>query len=123
MLGFDACLNENPLFRNVPSVKLTQGYPFIEGVRIGEMRAATLHVKYSSDLSEKVSTAVQRGEQWLGAQSNWQYDRVLKAEPDICFRYEKSGKYNGSESLLECGIMKSDLAWDAAEADDEQREI
>lgn len=73
--------------------------------------AGILHFKFFADFSERVETALARGQHALGATEYRRYQSRL-GERGLAAHGSMTRRYESSASLLEVGLLRSTRAWD-----------
>jgi glycosyltransferase involved in cell wall biosynthesis len=79
---------------------------------LSEVSGALLHFKYMSDFHVKARIEVERGQHFDGAREYVQYAQIMDRDQSASLYYEGSVRYEGSNTLLTLGLIKSDLMWD-----------
>lgn len=74
--------------------------------------AALLHFKFLDDFHARAIVESVRKQHFANAREYKQYKEIMEGNPDASLYYEKSTPYEGSKTLLELNIIKSELEWD-----------
>jgi glycosyltransferase involved in cell wall biosynthesis len=74
--------------------------------------AALLHFKFLDDFHARAIVESTREQHFANAREYKQYKKIMAEDPDASLYYEKSVRYEGSKTLLEHNIIKSELEWD-----------
>lgn len=103
----DENLSKVPLVKYSKNMYLADGRHYIDGANKADIRGALLHMKYLQDFNERVVSEVKRGVHADGAISYQYYAEKVKNDNTLTAFFGGSNRYQGSHSLLECGIMKT----------------
>lgn len=111
VMQWEYTLDKAPLFyrcKGGPDVWI--GQHTFEGSRkesqISKGRGAVLHFKYTADLHERAEEEKLRRQHWASEQKYGGFFHSLQRNPDLALTYEDSVKFEGSEQLVDLGIMK-----------------
>jgi len=80
-----------------------QPYPY--HLNNGPIRAAMLHLKFTSDFIPLVERAVQEKQFWKGAREYRIYQDALRNNPDLSLYHQGSQRVEGSSSLKDAGLI------------------
>ncbi|MBO6891890.1 MAG: glycosyltransferase family 2 protein [Roseibium sp.] len=97
----------------IPLIKWQSGYKFSGGVHGIDKRisiapdwGALLHFKYLDDFQSKVTEAIDRKQHTGGASHYQDYRSQMERLMDTGMHYKGSSLFSGSQSLIECGLMR-----------------
>lgn len=107
VFSLDENLSKVPLIKYSKKMYLADGRHYIDGANKADIRGAILHMKYLQDFNERVVSEVKRGVHADGAVSYQYYAEKVKNDNAITAFFSGSNQYQGSHSLLDCGIMKT----------------
>ena len=100
-----------PFLPKVPLVRWRRGLAYrasthlLDGVTCASTTGALLHFKLLADFCGRARREVERGEHWDEAAQYAVYAETLSSCPDLDPIYEGSVRYQGSEQLVELGLM------------------
>ncbi|WP_342641214.1 glycosyltransferase family 2 protein [Rhodoligotrophos ferricapiens] len=75
-------------------------------------RGCLLHFKFIEDFHQRALAAIDHGEHWNGSLEYRRYREVIEQDPELTLFHHGSGRYRGSRSLVDAGLMPA-VAWDA----------
>jgi len=113
-------LSKVPLLRWGPDLKVdttfAAAFHTVEPpVPLSACWAGILHFKFFADFAERVATALARGQHALSSAEYRRYQSRL-GEAGLVAHGPVTRRYESSRSLLEAGLLRSTLAWDALSA-------
>jgi hypothetical protein len=104
-----------PTVSKVPLVKWRRGYRYVSSThymrpgpaKLPNVTGALLHFKFLSDFHERAMREAARGEHFDGAREYKMYLQCLEHDAALTLHYENSQRYQGSEQLVRCGLMRT----------------
>ena len=103
------CLNKVPLIKYDYSVKLCEGFHWVDNVDFASQTGCLLHFKYFSTFHERAKQEVERGQHWNNASEYGQYLQKLEQNPQLSFyNAECSVEFKDSQQLSKLGIISQD---------------
>ncbi len=96
---------KTPLFKGGDCVKLITNHRTVP-LPLAKTTGALLHFKYLDDFAAKVADAVRGGQFFGGSIEYICYDKRLRRNPQFTFMYAGSKRYDGSDSLIEAGLIR-----------------
>lgn len=106
-------LSKVPFFKNTEGTYLSQGMHAINGATLSEVQGVVFHTKFLSDFIREVEEECQREQHYGNAFYYKIFHQKLKETPDIQFYHEGSVKLEGSQQLVELGLMKTTPEFEA----------
>jgi glycosyltransferase involved in cell wall biosynthesis len=113
MFGADANLTKVPLFRYGRAVYAAPGMHAMDGVEFGDLRGAVLHFKYLQDFNTRVIEEAARGQYAGNAAHYRKYAARVQSDGDVNCFWEQSVTFEGSNQLVQLGLMHSTPAYQA----------
>lgn len=107
IFGIEPCLSKFSLVKFNPSLAVSPGGHWAEGVSVASIRGALLHFKFLNDFPDRVVEEVGREQHWLNASEYKSYLKITSQNPRLNFYHDKSVKFINSEQLVNLEIMKS----------------
>jgi hypothetical protein len=108
---FPPCLTKIPLVRWERDTRYLNVNHFVSPRRVAPETGVLLHYKLLQDFDRRVVSEVVRGEYYDGAVEFHRYAECLKANPDLTFKFDGSVRLEGSEQLVQLGLMKDSAGW------------
>jgi hypothetical protein len=111
-----ATLKSAPTLTKIPFVRWLPGTRYRHNhattpIKLSEVTGVLLHFKFLADFFERVKTEVARKEHWDGASEYARYHARLNDNPSLAFYYSGSVAYQGSEQLMQLGLLREDHEW------------
>ena len=104
--------DKSPVLIKYPPVRWEPGNEFLasthhlKSVRTSELTGALLHFKLTEGFRERTEIEVARTEHWDSARQYKTYLRGLQASPHLTAVYSGTGKFSGSQALVDRGLMR-----------------
>lgn len=98
-------LRKHNLVKHVAGSTIGGGMHMVHGAVLSDMSGVTLHFKYFQDFPESARLEAEREEHWNDA---WQYKRYaqrMQEVPDLNLFCDESIRFEGSQQLIELGLM------------------
>ena len=78
----------------------------LRGARIASARCALLHFKFLGDFNRRVNEEMARRAYFMNGAEYELYSKLIRRQTGIDFSCPFSTRYNGTQQLLELGLLK-----------------
>ena len=99
-------LNKVPLVRWNRNMTFTSAAHFVRGARVASARCALLHFKFLGDFNRRVNEEMARRAYFMNGAEYELYSKLIRRQTGIDFSCPFSTRYNGTQQLLELGLLK-----------------
>jgi len=111
-----SALRSPPALTKIPFVRWRPGTRFIDShhttpIRLSDVTGVLLHFKFLEDFYARLRTEAERKEHADGGAEYRHLLAKLKDRRALSLRYSGSVRYEGSEQLLQLGLLREDEAW------------